>query len=263
MRDLAATDGLSPAGDAAAAAGAARAVRRLIVSALVPPAAAVGLLAGILVGVAVGVAAGVVAAVVAAVAAAAAAAQVVRARGERTLPADLGGVPADPARHARLINLTEGLCAGAGVRLPELRVLDVPSLNLAVVGRRRAPSTVVVTAGLLGQLTRVELEGALALAVVALRRGDAVIATVAAAVGRTPSRSGRLDEAILDAAAVRLTRYPPGLRSALEACARHGTAVPGVPRRASRLWILDPFPDTAPDRQRRPLRERIDALSEL
>jgi heat shock protein HtpX len=179
---------------------------------------------------------------------------------------DLGGAAADPKRHARLVNLVDGLCVSAGVRTPELRVVDTPGCNLAVVGRDPAHAALVVTSGLLADLTRMELEGALATGVVELRRGDVAPATVAAAIGPFAVRMAvdpRRDR-VVDAAAAALTRYPPGLVAAYLKLQEHGTAVPGTPRRSSHLWLVDPEPVGSPPASYRvPLQERIDALAEL
>ncbi|HET9692129.1 MAG TPA: hypothetical protein VFP61_13335, partial [Acidimicrobiales bacterium] len=120
-----------------------------------PPAFVLGL---------VGLVAGpVVALVVFVVVAAAIAAWVVRGADARVRRA-IGGHPADPQAHARPVNLLEGLSFTAGLRPPELVVVDEPGANLAVWGRRPQGAVVAVTAGLLAALPRIELEGALAAA---------------------------------------------------------------------------------------------------
>ncbi|HET9072780.1 MAG TPA: hypothetical protein VFN60_12770 [Acidimicrobiales bacterium] len=176
----------------------------------------------------------------------------------------LGGRPADPVRDARLINLVEGLCASAGVRLPDLWIIDASGLNLAVGGRNPTKAAIVVTSGLLQHLDRVELEGMLASGVIAIRRDAVAGPSIAAVTGISVNVAVGLGrDILLDAAAVRLTRYPPGLRAALQALLERGTAVPGVPRRAAHLWLADPTDAPALPAYRRPLRERIDALTEL
>lgn len=232
-----------------------RRVAALLGAASAPPA----VLAGALVGLGAGPAAG----GAAALAAGAAAAGVWWRRAGR--PAAFGpeGSPADPDRHARLLNLLDGLCASAGVRTPELRVVAVPGANLAAAGRHPSSARVTITAGLLDRLDRVELEAVLAEAVVAIRRRATVSATVAAAVGFGGEWvSGPNRDLDADRGAVTLTRYPPGLASALQACAAAGTVVPGVPRRAAHLWLFHPLAGSSPAR-RRPLDERVQALVEL
>jgi Zn-dependent protease with chaperone function len=177
-----------------------------------------------------------------------------------------GSRPADPGTDARLLNLAEGLCVTAGVKLPDLRVVEAEGLNLAVVGRDEASATVVVTSRLLEQLTRMELEGVVAVAVTAIRQRDLAPATLSAAafglgagyaVG--PGRDPRLDDG-----SVTLTRYPPGLASAYEKFKQLGTVVPAVPRPQAHLWLADPSPaGTATAGYRTALVERIDALNDL
>jgi heat shock protein HtpX len=178
---------------------------------------------------------------------------------------DIGGTPADPTRHARLVNLVDGLCVSGGVRMPALRVIEGPGCNLAVVGRDAAHATLVVTSGLLEDLTRMELEGALATGVVELRRGDAVPATVAAAAGAFTVRVA-VDpdrDRLIDQAASALTRYPPGLAAAYKKLAEVGTTVPGTPRRQAHLWLADPTGSDGPAPYRLSLQERVNALAEL
>ena len=179
--------------------------------------------------------------------------------------ADIGGDPADPTRHARLVNLVDGLCVSAGVRMPALRVLEADGCNLAVVGRDRSHAALVVTSGLIEDLTRMELEGALATGIVELRRGDATPATVAAAAGAFAVRLAvdpRRDR-LVDEAAAALTRYPPGLTAAYHKLQEHGTTVPGTRRSSAHLWLADPDGTGAPVPYRVSLQERIDALAEL
>jgi hypothetical protein len=178
---------------------------------------------------------------------------------------DLGGAGADPIRHARLVNLVDGLCVSAGVRPPALRVLDAAGCNLAVVGRDTAHATLVVTSGLLEGLTRMELEGALATGIVELRRGDAGPATVAAAAGTFAVRLAVDPERdrVIDESAASLTRYPPGLRAAYEKFLQHGTDVPGTLRRHAHLWLVDPGGAATSPPYRHSLPQRIHALAEL
>ncbi len=71
----------------------------------------------------------------------------------------LGGTPADPRRHARLLNLVDALCATVGISHPDVRVRDEPGLNAAVCGRSRRTATLVVTQGLLDELNRGRARG--------------------------------------------------------------------------------------------------------
>lgn len=228
----------------------------LLAAVAVPPA----LVAGVVVGLVVSGVVGLVVAVVVAAGVASGA----WARAARSVPAALGGSPADPRGHARLVNVAEGLCTNAGIRLPALRVLDAAGANLAVAGRDASSAVLVVTTGLLDTCSRVELEGILAVGIVQIRRRQIAASTLAAVSGIGVAWVVRRDrDVVVDAAAARLTRYPPGLRSALQACARRGTAVPGVRRRVAHLWLADPLTDGGAPAYRRSLEERVDALSEL
>jgi Zn-dependent protease with chaperone function len=95
------------------------------------------------------------------------------------------------------------------------------------IGRRRDDAILVVTSGLVELLDPVQLEGVLAHELVHVKCADIVPATMAAAVtlplvtvfpGMTNLvhvLAGRGREFRTDALAVRVTRYPPGLREAL------------------------------------------------
>ena len=89
--------------------------------------------------------------------------------------------------------------------------------------------------------------------------------------GRIADRIAGTDrEALADLAAVGVTRYPPGLISALEKIAAAPTRRPaclprGVPELTARLWLA-PFDQALAEPERRgdlDLSERIDLLREL
>ena len=61
----------------------------------------------------------------------------------------LGAKPAEGPEAAGLRNLAEGLSATAGVPMPELLLLDTPSVNLLVVGTDSEHAAIVATSGLL------------------------------------------------------------------------------------------------------------------
>jgi Zn-dependent protease with chaperone function len=196
----------------------------------------------------------------------------VRLSGERRVRAGVGGELADPLRHARLINLVDGLATSAGIHPPELRVIDQPSLNALAAGLRPERALVVVTTGLLEKLSRIELEAVVAEELVQVRRGEIVPGTVLAATWGWGARFALPSErdSRADQLAVSLTRYPPALESALEKVALHGGVVEGLPRGLAHLWFVDPRPvggdaanDVALSDGRLPLRERVEALREL
>jgi heat shock protein HtpX len=236
-------------------------IRRTVAAFALP----LGVIAGL-----IGLAGGWIVAVALFVVVSIAAAAWARFGGDRRVRASVGGHPADPSRHARLVNLLEGLSAGAGIRVPALRVMDQPGLNAMAAGLRPDRALVAVTEGLLEELTRIELEGVLAEVVVQIRRGDTVPLTVLAATWGWGARfTVPPDRDVAsDQLAVSLTRYPPGLEAALAKMAAHGTAVTGVRRGLSQLWLADPAPPQ-PDAGREghagrlPLEERVEALREL
>ena len=174
----------------------------------------------------------------------------------------LGGGAADPVKHARLLNLVDALCATIGTRQPEVKVRDEHGLNAAVCGRMRRTATLVVTQGLLDELTRVELEGVVAQQLTRIRCHDMLPATVTVAtlgIGAT-FLSPPEPVTAMDRAAVSFTRYPPGLISALEKMEAKGTEVHGVSRATAQLWFADPGSGRSPATS---LKDRVEALREL
>lgn len=192
----------------------------------------------------------------------------------RSASAGLGTVfesrPAPEAEFPRYHNLMDGLAVGSGSAMPELRVLDEARPNLAVYGPPDE-GVVVATTGLLEHLDRVELEGVLAEALVRLRSHDAELGAQAAMlvcgpqVRNGPQRAGRpmgyvsllapmraqrlrrllgpQREFLSDLGAVDMTRYPPGLGSALEKMEALGTGVASATWGTAHLWIADPLVD--------------------
>jgi heat shock protein HtpX len=169
----------------------------------------------------------------------------------------LGAHPADPASYARLFNLVEGLGANAGVPQPAVFVVADPGLNALTMGRSPRHAILVVTSGLLEQLSRIELEAVLAHELSHIRSDDILSATVAVGMFGLLGRPARAAagtgagaalaclllpvsalaglglqlsvdphrEQIADSSGVHLTRYPPALVLALEKMQRLGTFV--------------------------------------
>lgn len=232
--------------------------------AVVGPIIAIGIVISILLLVVVGVVGLVVGIVLTAVAA------IVRVRtfGREVEAHVLSGLAlraADDPEAANLVNLADGLAVTAGVPTPELRVIDAPGANVMVVGTTPETSVVVVTTGLLGALDRIALEGVVARAIAAIRQGAIAgpswsIELSRSALTRPFASATAADadrEVLLDRDAVGLTRYPPGLIAALEACAAIGTEVSGAPAGSTPLWMIDP---AGGDRARADLLHRIEAL---
>jgi heat shock protein HtpX len=196
----------------------------------------------------------------------------------------LGGAqarPADEAEFPRFHNLVEGLCIAAGLPKPRLAVVDDPAPNAFTAGRSPRHATLVATTGLLRDLNRLELEGVLAHELCHLKRGDPLVATVAVvavppvalvlpplAARITGHALGRDREFVADTAGVELTRYPPGLASALRKLEAAPASVRHAPRASAPLWIDSPLADATSSRDRAfethpPLDQRIELLETM
>jgi heat shock protein HtpX len=199
----------------------------------------------------------------------------------------IGARPAAVDREARLYNLVEALCIGAGVPQPSLFVLDDPGLNSLSLGRTPRHATLVVTEGLLNGLNRVELEAVLAHELSHIKSDDILTSTVAVAVFGllgVPARAatgngikavasylllpftalaglglhlsvGEQRELLADLSGVAITRYPPGLVAALEKLEVGGTIVRRATPATAHLWLDCPLPP--------PPSSRMDWLSQL
>ena len=180
--------------------------------------------------------------------------------GERAALRDAGAQPADRDRWSRYANLVDGLAQAAGLPRPRLYVADSDAANAFSVGRDPERSALVVTTGLLTTLNRVELEGVLAHELNHIWSWGARLSTLGVALGRVPGLLRLLApprrEFDADEGGARLTRYPPGLVSALRKLAE-GAGTPDPPG-LRHLWIMAPGDATHP-----PVDERIAALQEL
>ena len=188
-------------------------------------------------------------------------------RAEPTALALVGAQPADATTHARFHNVVEGLCVASGLSKPDLYVVVDAGPNAMAVGRGPRRASLVVTTGLLEKLNRIELEGVVAHELSHIKSYDVLASTVGVVIARTlalvrlPSLADRALRALLprrreqiaDISGVGLTRYPPGLISALEKLEADSAALQSGPRATAHLWINN----------RPPLDERIEALREL
>ena len=180
-------------------------------------------------------------------------------KGDAGILEQVGARAADEREHARLHNVVDGLCLAAGVPKPALYVVDDPAPNSLVTGTGAGPgeSSLVMTTGLLDSLSRIELEGVVAHQLVRIKGKEMVRPTFAANLPGPFAFLARSDDpapALVDVAAVSLTRYPPGLLAALEKMNGTDTQVRGASPTFSRLWLVPPGTH---------LEERIDALREL
>lgn len=175
-----------------------------------------------------------------------------------------------------LENVLEGLCVSHGIPTPELRVIHSHSINSLAAARTPAHAAIVVTSGAVEQLERIELEGLVAHHLCRIRRGDAAFETLAGVLLAWPLTAvgwlrGRVMDRVLPAGrglvadfeAVSLTRYPPGLLSALMTLSAQTAQVPSPTVAALHMWIDEPDWGIA-DAIRHPrLETRIAALTEL
>lgn len=163
----------------------------------------------------------------------------------------------------RLHNLVDGLVVTVGVTPPEVVVVDDDGVNLGLL-RGRSSSALIVTTGAIEHLDRLALEGVLARELHRLRADAHLVEGAAAglvgwlshglAARLAGERHGLERELLLDAEAMRHTRYPPGLAAGLvgaDARPGPGRATLGV------SWMIDPT-----ERARAEVQVRIAALDE-
>lgn len=191
---------------------------------------------------------------------------------------------ATAATHARLHNVTEGLCLALGVPKPRLLTLESDALIAGAVAGPHSAGSLFVSSAFTEFMDRMEHEAVTAHLLVRLRSGDITART---------SRIGWLDatstfglggvvasvmdrwspvQSIFDAdlAACQVTRYPPGLVSALSKIAG-GVPAPSVIRKTVDLWVADPgtgdaagdSPVPSVEEARLAVGERIDLLKEI
>jgi Zn-dependent protease with chaperone function len=176
-----------------------------------------------------------------------------------TRPARAG---AGSSAESRLLNLVEGLAPNAGIPRPRCLIIDDAAPNALTLGRDARHGCLIVTTGLLDALSRVELEAIVASGLVRLRSGAAAPSTLAIALTGAGSLLHRAivragSPRPIDLETVALTRYPPGLLSALRIVAAGGPKAPAASSPAlGPLWIGPPDDESE-------LARRIAALDEL
>lgn len=181
--------------------------------------------------------------------------------------------PATETEQPRLFNMVEGLCDSHGFRRPAIFVLDDDARNALVWGCHSEQGNLAVTRGWLDAASRMGLEGLLARE---LDRADdpaLASATVVVSLGRVvpgPLRRrlvrrvyGPHQAMLDDFAAVRYTRYPPGLADALATMAGGSTVVRGATARTAHLWVAPPVSGPTDLGEVPPVDLRVDALREL
>jgi hypothetical protein len=185
------------------------------------------------------------------------------------------GVISQPVA-ARFVDLTEQLCTTLGLPVPELRVIAEESPNSVSLGLTPESTVIALTSGLLSRLERIELEGVIAHELAHVKRGDGrPVAFEMSPLGRLVIGiggerlalwlEGHSRESAADLAGVGVTRYPPGLRAALEKTAAAGPprapggVGTGVVAATGRAWLA-PLVEGEPGSA---VTDRVDVLSEL
>ena len=172
---------------------------------------------------------------------------VVRARVAGASSKALSSIPTTPlapGSRPRLENVLEGLCMTGGVSDPTVHLVDSPAMNAMVVADSEH-ADLVLTTGLVDGLGRLELEGVVANLLGRVRDGSArygttvvaLLGTSRAAARRLAAGLGEQRSVHSDLAAVDMTRYPPGLISALARMSEAGTVVAGAEPSTAHLWI--------------------------
>ena len=164
----------------------------------------------------------------------------------------------------RVTSTVENLSLASGIAQPEVMVIDTPACNVAVISGRQ--DTLVVTTGLLETLNLLEMEGVVAHALSKLSTGAMKYGTLAASAKpfitngqiETARRWGIAEAGVVtyDISGVGLTRYPPGLRSALEQMVGVSTEISGA-QALGDAWFVPPTADKAD------IGHRIEVLGEL
>jgi heat shock protein HtpX len=198
----------------------------------------------------------------------------------------VGGLPASEHEHARLFNVIDGLCVVGGDPRPALRVVGIEYPVALAVGMPGESGTIIVSAGFLKSMGRVEMEAVMAHVMWRLRTGDIGVTTYMLALSAAMQRFGGdklmpsviarvVDERTVmwaDIAACQATRYPPAMVAALEIVER-ASDIPLGRIGAQPLWFATPDSTRDDNNQsggastmgfaRPPLADRIAVLKEI
>ena len=178
----------------------------------------------------------------------------------------------------RFHNIVEGLSTTAGIPKPRVFVVDDAGPNAFATGRDPAHAAIVVTRGMLDTMNRVELEAVIAHELSHVKSRDTLAMALAVTLVGLPATVlpfigpvlqttvSRRREFYADLSGVQMTRYPPGLISALEKLKARTTEVHVAARATEPLWFGSPLSAAGVNRwfaTHPPLDERIKLLREL
>jgi heat shock protein HtpX len=91
----------------------------------------------------------------------------------------VGAVPADTAQYVELHRIVENLAITAGLPKPAVYIINDPAPNAFATGRDKDHAVIAVTTGLLGMMSRSELEGVIAHELSHVGNRDILVMTVA------------------------------------------------------------------------------------
>ena len=163
----------------------------------------------------------------------------------------VGAVQVHEHDYPLVFNLTEGLCATFGLRMPCIYVVYDAVPNACALGRNAASAVLVVTSGLLETMSPIELEGVIAHELAHVKRDDNGVSVIALMLARYAGAGllrrcvGEAREYRADVVGASALRYPRGLLDALrlmeKAPAPSGNSVFGPARFAATRYVwIDP-----------------------
>lgn len=98
---------------------------------------------------------------------------------DRVAIASAGAVPADGKEYLELHRIVENLAITAGLPKPRVYIINDPAPNAFATGRDKNHAVIAVTTGLLGMMSKSELEGVLAHELSHVGNRDILVMTVA------------------------------------------------------------------------------------
>jgi len=133
----------------------------------------------------------------------------------------VGAVQLSERDNPRLFNVTDGLCATFGLRMPDLYVVYDKVPNACALGRDAASAALVVTSGLLETMGPIELEGVIAHELAHVKRDDNGVSVIGLTLARLGGAGllrrcvGENREYRADIVGASAVRFPRGLLDAL------------------------------------------------